>query len=245
MRIGVQVGLEPVARVEIEMIGRFVEEQERRASEQQLGERDAHLPAAGECLAWLREVALREPEALEHLRHPQVDAVPLFAAEELREVVVADEERFVLAIGQRRIGQRVFDAIDFGAGVEERLKRGRRFVDERAAGMVEAILREIPDGRRGRLDDQALVGVVEPGQDAQERGLAGSVRSAQADAVAVADLPGDVFEQHAFAEGLRRGLESWITGRSRSRARRRAPVPSRPGRAAAAMMCAVRNGLVR
>jgi hypothetical protein len=42
----VQVFLEPIARLEIEMVGRLVEQQEIRLAEQQLRERDAHLPAA-------------------------------------------------------------------------------------------------------------------------------------------------------------------------------------------------------
>ena len=56
VRIGVQVLLEPVARFEIEMVGRLVEQQQVRLAEQQLGERDAHLPAAGERLGRPLEV---------------------------------------------------------------------------------------------------------------------------------------------------------------------------------------------
>ena len=40
------------------------------------------------------------------------------------------------------------------------------------------------------------------GQHLEQRRLAGAVRAAQADAIAVADLPGDVIEQRAVAEGL-------------------------------------------
>ena len=51
VRIGAEILLEPVARLEIEVVGRLVEQQQVRTAEQQLGERDAHLPAAGERLA--------------------------------------------------------------------------------------------------------------------------------------------------------------------------------------------------
>ena len=100
--------------------------------------------------AGLSKSALREAEALEHLRHAQVDAVALLAPEELGEVVVADEQRLVLAVGQRRVGQRVLDAVDLGARLEQRLEGERRLVDERAAGVLEAVLRQVADGQAGR-----------------------------------------------------------------------------------------------
>ena len=56
VRVGVQVLLEPVARLEIEVVRRLVEQQQVRLAEQQLGERDAHLPAAGERLGRPLEV---------------------------------------------------------------------------------------------------------------------------------------------------------------------------------------------
>src|SRR5580700_1699781 len=44
-RIVIEIILKPVARFKIEMIGRFVEKQEIGLGEQQLGQRDAHLPS--------------------------------------------------------------------------------------------------------------------------------------------------------------------------------------------------------
>ena len=71
-----------------------------------------------------------------------------------------------------------------------------------APGVREAVLRQVADGERRRLDDGAAIGLVEAGEHLQQRGLAGAVRAAQADALAVRDLPRDVLEQYAFAEGL-------------------------------------------
>ena len=45
-------------------------------------------------------------------------------------------------------------------------------------------------------------GSSKPGEHAQQRGLAGAVGTAQPDAVAVADVPGDGVEQHPVAEAL-------------------------------------------
>ena len=76
--------------------------------------------------------------------------------------------------------------------------------------MRQAVLRQVADGQVGRLDDAAGVRLVEPGQHLEQRRLAGAVRPAQADTIAVADLPGDVVEQRAVAEGLGE-FESWIS----------------------------------
>ena len=46
VRIGSEVCLEPVARVEIEMIGRFVEQQEVWLAKEQLRQCQPHLPAS-------------------------------------------------------------------------------------------------------------------------------------------------------------------------------------------------------
>ncbi len=45
VRVIGEVFLEPVARVEIEVVRGFVEQEQTRAAEQQLRERDAHLPS--------------------------------------------------------------------------------------------------------------------------------------------------------------------------------------------------------
>ena len=75
-----------------------------------------------------------------------------------------------------------------------------RLVDDGAAAMGEAVLRQVAERQAVRLLDDAGVGLVEPGEHLEQRGLAGAVRTAQADAIAIADLPGDVVEENALAE---------------------------------------------
>ena len=54
-----EVILEPVARLDIEMVGRLVEHHEVGRVEQQLGERDAHPDAAGKFRDVAMQIALR------------------------------------------------------------------------------------------------------------------------------------------------------------------------------------------
>ena len=66
VRIGAEVLLQPVAGFQVEMVGRLVQQQQIGLFQQQLGERDAHLPAAGKLLGALLPLALRKPEPGEH-----------------------------------------------------------------------------------------------------------------------------------------------------------------------------------
>jgi hypothetical protein len=68
--------------------------------------------------------------------------------------------------------------------------------------MGQSILREVADGEQGGLDDTARVWLVEPGQHLEQGRLAGPVRAAEPDAVAITNLPGDVIEEDAIAEGF-------------------------------------------
>ena len=70
-------------------------------------------------------------------------------------------------------------------------------------GVGQAILWQIPNRQPRWLHDSARIGFLESPQDLQQRGLPGAVRAAQADTLAVADLPRHVIEQGAVAEGLR------------------------------------------
>ena len=124
VRVGREVFLEPVARVEIEMVGRLVEQEQPGPAEQQLGQRDAHLPAARERLGRLGEVVLAEAEAAQHGGDAQVDAVAVVAAEALLQLGVADQHRFVLALGHAVVAEPGLERVHLGL-LAEQLGEGR------------------------------------------------------------------------------------------------------------------------
>ena len=62
-RIRCQVILKPVARLDVEMVGRLVEHQELGLLQQQLGQRDAHPDAAGEFRDIAMKIAVAEAQA--------------------------------------------------------------------------------------------------------------------------------------------------------------------------------------
>ena len=61
-----EVLLDPDLRVDVEVVGGLVEQEDFGLLKKQLGHRDAHLPAAGKLGAVAREISLLEAEALEH-----------------------------------------------------------------------------------------------------------------------------------------------------------------------------------
>jgi hypothetical protein len=79
--------------------------------------------------------------------------------------------------------------------------------------VLQAVLRQVADAESGGLDHGASVDLLEPGQHAQQRRLAGAIRAGQSDALAVGDLPGDRVEQHPVAEAFRQGYELDHAGR--------------------------------
>ena len=75
--IGLEVVLEPVARFEIEMVGRLVQQEQVRLGEQQFRQRNTHLPAAGELLRLTRPVLLAEPKTVEHRTYLGVECITI------------------------------------------------------------------------------------------------------------------------------------------------------------------------
>ena len=69
-----QIIFQPVAGFEIEMVGGLVEQQQVGLLQQQLGQREAHLPAAGKLLGLAVPVVLAEAQAVEHRADLRFDA---------------------------------------------------------------------------------------------------------------------------------------------------------------------------
>ena len=238
VRICREILLEPVPRLEIEMVGRLVEQQQRRPAEQQLRERKPHLPAARQRVGGLLERLVAEAEPAKHRRDLQIDAVALFDAKAILQRAVALEHRLVLCGRHRWVAEPLLDGVHLVLDVEQIGERGARLVEDRSSGVVEAVLRQIADRERRGLDDLSLVGPLEPRHHLQQRRLAGAVGAAQPDALAGRDLPGHVFEERALAE-------RFCDGGKLEHSDRIGYAGSPIAFAAAASTCGTRNGLVR
>jgi hypothetical protein len=93
------------------------------------------------------------------------------------------------------------------------------FVNESSTRLENGLLMEQGGAGPGVQAELPFIGVIETRQDAQQSGLAGTVRTHEADTVAGAQLEADIREQGAFVES------SGQSGTAHEQ-HRRAPIPS-------------------
>ena len=154
-RIGVEVFLQPVTCVEIEMIGRFVEQQQAGLLQQQRGQGQAHLPSARVGFRRPLEVVVCESQTLEDRRGLQLDGITVAQPEPVLQVAVALEHGAVLGFGNRRIAQPLFERVHLRLHREEFGERTARLIEDRTTGVRQAVLRQVADRQRRRLQNGA------------------------------------------------------------------------------------------
>src|SRR5262249_30301992 len=202
VRVAVQVLFQPVARFEIEMIRGLVGQQEVWLSQQELGQGQAHLPAARKRFSLPLEVRGSETQPLEDGRRFELDTVPVVQAEAVLKIAVATEHRLMLFVRDAGIAQPLFEAVHFGLDGEQILECAAGLHEDGPSLVGQAILREVSDRQRRRLDDGARIELFEPGHHPQEGRLASAVWTTKANALAVVNLPGNRFEKGSSTERL-------------------------------------------
>jgi hypothetical protein len=122
-----------------------------------------------------------------------VERIRVVVPQELREPVVSGVEHLLLGrVG--RVGHLVGDADHFVLGPEQFAESGLGLVEQGAAGGKLLVLLQEHHLGPGVQADVTPVRRVVTGEDAHERGLAGPVRTDEADPLAVVQLEGQVVE---------------------------------------------------
>ena len=145
-----QVVLEPVARLDVEMVGRLVEHHEVGRVEQQLGQRDSHPDAAGEFGDVAAEVFVGEAQPEQHRGGAALGAVKVVPLE-LGQHLAQFLERGVVRRPGMLAGENL---LDFLAPQIERLhpvERRQRLAQHGPARPSRA--RPAPGSRRGCAAD--------------------------------------------------------------------------------------------
>ena len=152
-----EIFFEPVARLDIEMVGRLVEHQEIGPLQQQLRQRDPHPDAAREFRDVAGEILFAKAQPEQHRRRAAVGVVKAMALEFAQHVA----EFFQRGVVRRSAMIAGEDLLQFdpAAVVLAHLGQCReRFVEHRTAAHLGRVLMQIADARALRPRNAATVG---------------------------------------------------------------------------------------
>ena len=181
-----QPGFQPVQHADVEMVGRFVEQQELRIVKQHQGQvKPRFLPAAQPRHGQIALDLVQAQSGQDAFRAPRIGR----ADAPQQGIIAALQQRIVGPLGQT-LGQRQqlrFQHRHAAARPANDLAGGQTAVDFKA-------LRQIAEAQAGVALDMAGIGRFLPGNDAQQSRLAAAVRPDKRGAVAGIDAKCDVFE---------------------------------------------------
>ena len=179
------------------MVGRLVEQQHFGVAHEQLRERDAHLPAAGERRRVQPQIGFLEPKAEQDAAHLRLERV---AAHHLVGVA-GTPARGELTLG-RVLAERRLELAQTALGREDLGLRGDDLFEDGVVPHLDGLLFEVADARALGEHDAARIGVLFSGHDVQKRRFARAVRADEGETVVLLETQVDVGEQRTPAEGF-------------------------------------------
>ena len=205
--IVLQILFEPVARFEVEVVGGLIEQQQIGLGQQELGETDAHLPAAGKLAGGAVHILARKAQAVEHRAGLRFQRIAVAALELGLHAVVAVGDLFVL--GALRVDHRhlMRDRLHLLFHIPQTLENGETFFQHAAPGEREAVLGKVAGGDSLADRKGAFVETFDSREDLEQGRFARAVPAHEADALRGADDPVQPFEKGLGAEVLSGGRE--------------------------------------
>ena len=182
--------LEPEDGVEVEVIGRLVEEQQVRGAHQRLRQVQPHAPAAREARDRFAHLLVRKAQTVQQPLGARAHRVRIGVAH--RGVELAYQMTVVHSFG---VGEPGFQFSQRGVAVYRVFERGA--IERRR------LLRDAGDAPARRVVDLALVGVQLAAQEREQARLPRAVRSDQADLVPGIERGVGAFEQRFRAAAER------------------------------------------
>ncbi len=106
-----QIFFQPVAGFKVEMVGGFIEQQQVGLLQQKFGQRQPHLPAAGEFAGLAIPILFAKPQAHQHPTHVGFDRISPVCLKLMLEAVITVGDAGIFRAG----------VIELGDAVEQRL----------------------------------------------------------------------------------------------------------------------------
>src|ERR1051325_10051376 len=220
-----EIVLEPLHGGQIQVIRRLVHEQHGRVREEQSRERGAHAPAAGELGERAVLVGGGEAEPRKDAARLGLERVLVVVFEVMLQVAHTVEQGGEPGIVGAHAAQLLVQRVELDAHVEERAVRLHGALEHAALVALGRLLRQVADPGAARPHAQSALGCVLAEDEADERGLAGPVRTHQSAAVARADHPVDAVEEHPLPDAVAKALE--LDHRSAPAGRPNAPLKAK------------------
>ena len=190
----VEERLEPHDRLDVEVVGGLVHEQDVRPAEEDARHGHAHLPAAGEGAHVAVDALVVEAEAVQDLARLRLEGVAAHVLVGLLHLAEAGEDGVHL-VRARGIAHRVLQRLELVVQVAEAAAARDGLVEHGAAGHLLDVLAEVADGELAGDRDLALVRRLLSDDQAEERGLARAVGTDEPDLLARVELEGRVDEK--------------------------------------------------
>jgi hypothetical protein len=192
---GLEEPLEPDDRLDIEVVGRFVHQQDVRPAEQHPRHGDAHLPAAREEADIALDAIVLEAQPVQHLARLRLEAITAGVLVLLLDLAEARQDAIHVA-GAIGVAHRLLQRLELVMQIAQTAAAGNRLVQDRAAGHLLDVLAEVADRQLLRHRDIALVRRFLADDHPEQRRLAGAVRADQTDFLAGVELERGVDEQN-------------------------------------------------
>jgi hypothetical protein len=188
--------LEPLDRLDIEVVGGLVEEENVGFTQEEFGQFDAHAPSAAEFRRIPAEVAPLESQSGEGLFQFRLVVVATQDAVVFFFIVDALEEAEVIgAVIVGTVGDLVVEIVDLPFEPEQGFEGQAGFFPHIPGVGDVHHLREVADGQLLGHGDLSGGRLVDAGDDFQEGGLAGAVLAGKANAVTGIDQKTDLPEK--------------------------------------------------
>ena len=199
-----QVILEPLDRLDVQVVGRLVQQENRGPAQQQFRQLDAHAPAARKFARGTLEVATLESQTEQRLLDVRFAGIAAQDVIMVGRFVQPVEQRFVVGrfvVGA--LGDFAGEAGDFGFELQHFVEGFGRLFDECRSVRYAHLLREVADRAFAVVGDRTRGGLLFAHDQTQQSRFTGAVLTDQADAVLGVDEQGYVVEKRpaAIADG--------------------------------------------
>ena len=196
--VAAQEALEPLHALQVQVVRGLVEQQHLGVADEQLRQRDAHLPATRELRGGAAQVGLLEPEAEHDAAHLRLDGV---APQHL--VGVAGAPGGGQLLRRRVLTQLVLQLVEAPLGFQHLYLGGHDLLEDGLVGHLDGLLLQVAHARALGEQHAALVGVLLAGYDVEHGGLAGAVGAHERQALVLLKAERHVVEELAPSERLR------------------------------------------